>query len=196
VVVQPAGSAQAMAAPLCKKKSGKTLVKTRKARVFRRQRRVYACLSRARRVFRLGGPGELGFENEVGNFRLAGRYVAYSQHESQGLRVKVKELRRGRVVRDVKAARVIRLPFEFLTDMELRGNGSVAWIVAARPIDVPLNRYAMPTDYLPSYEVGKADRTGRFVLAAGHYIVAGSLALGGATISWRNAGRRYSAILH
>lgn len=195
-MVLPGGAAEARRSPVCKKKGGKTLLVTREARVFRKQGQVYACLSRKRRAFRLGGRSELGLLDEVSNFRLAGRYVAYSRHESRGLRVTVRELRRGRAVRDAKAAVVSRRPFGFLTDIKLRRNGSVAWIVTAQPLDGPLNPNPMPTDYLPDYEVGKAERGGQTLLDMGHYIAAGSLALRGTTISWTNGSRRRSASLN
>lgn len=79
----------------------------------------------------------------------------------------------------------------------LARNGSVAWIVRAFPIDAPLYPYyGLPTDFLPSYEVDKADRRGQALLDSGHFIVAGSLKLGRGTVSWINGGTRQSAVLY
>ena len=80
-------------------------------------------------------------------------------------------------------------PFDFLTDIRLAGNGAVGWIVTARPIDVVLKPYAMPIDYLPVYEVHKADRAGETLLDRGRDIVPGSLRLRGRFLYWRKAGQ-------
>ncbi len=121
--------------------------------------------------------------------------MAYSLRRSAGRRVRVRELRRGRIVHDAKAAVASRIGFDAVTDLKLKRNGSVAWITKTNPYDVLLNPYAMPDDFLPDYEVGKSDRAGQALLDRGHDIVAGSLALRGRTLSWVRRGRVHSALL-
>ncbi len=106
----------------------------------------------------------------------------------------MKELRRGRMIHDAEAGRVG--PFEFITDVRLAGNGSVAWIVTAQPIDVALKPYAMPIDYLHFYEVRKADQVGQTLLDGGRDIAPGSLRLRDTVVYWRRAGRLRAALLN
>ena len=94
------------------------------------------------------------------------------------------------------AALVSARPFEQLTELRLKSNGSVAWIVRAQPIDTPLNPNAMPADSLPYNEVGRSDRRGRALLDRGHDIAAGSLVLRETTVFWLKAGRPRAAILN
>ena len=190
----PGDTAQARQPAVCAKKAGKTLLATRDARVFKRSGQFYACLRRARRAFRLGGRGGDFGDDAIGNLALRGRFVAYSLHKSSGRTVRVKELRRGRMIHDVDAGSVG--PFDFLTDIRLARNGSVAWIVTAQPIDVPMNPNATPIDYLPFYEVRKADRAGHTLLDGGRDVAPGSLRLRGTLVYWRRAGRIRTALLN
>jgi hypothetical protein len=73
--------------------------------------------------------------------------------------------------------------FTRATDLELKRNGSVAWIVRTHPFDVPLKLYPLPIDYLPYWEVSKVDRDDRVLLDSARDIGA-SLLLRGNTIYW------------
>ncbi len=193
-VLVPSATSVSARSPLCSKKGGKTLRASKEARVFKKRRQTYACLRRARRAFRLGGYELPRGDDDVRNFRLRGRFVAYSLLRS-GLTVRVMELRRGRIIHNARAARGF-LPFGFLTDIRLARSGAVAWIVRAEPIDVLLNPYAMPTDFLPSYEVAKSDRRGYALLDRGHFIVGGSLRLDRGRVSWIKGRTRYVTALY
>jgi len=173
---------------------GKTLLATKHARVFEKGAGVYACLLRSRRRLLLGSKSgsELG---RVSNFRLGGHFVAYVRRRPSGLRVTVRELRRGRFARDATAAVASRLGATRVTDLRLKRNGSVAWITQTIPYDVPLVPYRFPGDELPDYEVGKSDRAGQALLDKGHDITPSSLSVSGATVSWSKGGSTYSAHL-
>ena len=197
LVLMPAAAADARRAALCTHKGGKTLLATRDARVFAKHGQAYACLRRSRRAFRLGShSGEVFGHDRSTSFRLRGRFVAYSLARSFGLRVRVRDLRRGRMLHDVAALTTPTRPFEYLTDLRLKRNGSVAWIVRADSIDAVMTPQAMPTDFLPYYEVARSDRGGRGLLDRGHDIAGGSLALRGSVIRWLKAGRPRAAILN
>jgi hypothetical protein len=191
----PGGAAEARRQPpSCAKKAGKTLRASREVRVFQKGRQVYGCLRRGRRVMRLGGWSLPYGSDEIRNITLRGRFGAFSLRRS-GLRVRVVDLRRRRVVHDAKGF-FGSIPFGFLTDIKLTRGGAVGWVARADPIDVLLNPYAMPTDFLPSFEVGKADRDGPTLLDSGHFIVGGSLRLSGSTLSWVNGHIRHARALH
>jgi len=186
--------AEARRVPVCAKKGGKTIVSTREARVFKKRFVVYACLRRARRAFPLGANFAPAGDDEIGDVRLRGRFVAYSWRRSAAVRVRVKDLRRGRTVHNASASVIVRPGAPRLTDLELTRNGSIAWIVRTDPIDVPLNPYPMPVDYLPFWEVSKFDRAGRTLLDSGRDIGA-SLVLRGSIIYWARARQVRSAQL-
>lgn len=191
----PSATGEARRQVVCAKKAGKTLLRTSDARVFKKRRQVYACLLRKRRAFRLRGHALPYGDDDIRDFRLRGRFVAYSLRRSSGRRVRVKELRRGRTIHDAKVALVSRIGFTALTDLRLKRNGSVAWIVKTQPYDVALKLYPLPEEFLPDFEVGKSDRTGQALLDRGHYIAPGSLSVGGSTVSWIRGGRSHSAVL-
>ncbi|MDQ4049017.1 MAG: hypothetical protein M3131_06520, partial [Actinomycetota bacterium] len=108
---------------MCAKKGGKTLLATRAARVFNKRGQVYACLRGKRRAFRLGGRGGAYGDDDVRDYRLRGRFVAYSLHRSSGRRVRVKKLRQGRTVHDAIASPLRFGPFTALTDLKVKRNG-------------------------------------------------------------------------
>ncbi|MDQ3870978.1 MAG: hypothetical protein M3301_05090 [Chloroflexota bacterium] len=181
----------------CATKGARALLATRHARVIEKRHRVYACLYPRGRRFLLGTRrGDNYDARRVTNLRLTGRFVGYVRRRASGLRVTSRELRRGRIVRDARAAVASRVGFQAVTDLTLKPNGSVAWIVRTVPIDVPLNLYRFPGDTLPDYEVGKSDRAGPGLLDRGHDITAGSLTLTGSIASWTKAGSGYSAVLY
>lgn len=178
----------------CRTKSARTLLATGQARVFQRRDRIYACLYRGRRVFRIGARQSVGGGN-ARNLRLAGRFVAYTP-TLNGVKLTVRDLRSGRVVHNEAAEDLTSPALSFLTDVKLRRTGAIAWIVERTPIDVPLRPYRMPGDTLPDYQVLRADRAGRALLDSGRDIAPGSLRLSGATVSWTKGGATRSAPLN
>ena len=190
----PIAPADARRPAVCTKKAGKTLLATREARAFKRRGQFYACLRRSRRAVRLGGRGGDFGDDAIRNVALGGGSSPTACTGPTGRTVRVRELRRGRTIHDADAGRVG--PFDFLTDIRLARSGAVGWIVTARPIDVPLKLYVMPIDYLPIYEVHKADRNGQALLDEGRDIAAGSLRLRGNLLLWRRSGQVRAALLH
>jgi hypothetical protein len=191
----PSATADARRAAVCAKKGGKTIVSTREARVFKKRAQVYACLRRGRRAFPLGRNVPPVADDRVGRIRLRGRFVAYLWRGSWRGRVKVKELRRGRTVHDGALTVVARPGFTALSDLELKRNGSIAWIAATNPLDVPLMLYPLPIDYLPFWEVSKFDVDGRVLLDSARDI-GGSLLLRDSTVYWSRGRQIRSAPLN
>ena len=183
-VAAAGGPAEARRATACAK-VGTTVTATKYARVFRQRGRTHACRYRTGRRFLLGG-------DTVHNVRLAGRYVGYSRAVTgaAGRKITVRELRRGRVVHDARAA---ALPPSLITDLRLKRNGSVAWIAQITPLDAPLHPYGMG-DPRPNYEVRKADRAGKALLDRGREVAPGSLRISRAAY-WVKAARVFSARL-
>lgn len=193
--VFPVGAAaQDRRGPACRTKSAKTLLATGQARVFQKRGRIYACLKRGRRVFRIGTRQSVG-GNNTRNLRLAGRFVAYSP-SLNGVKLTVRNLRSGRVVHNEAAGDLKRPALGFLTDVKLKRTGSLAWIVRLTPIDGPLAPYPTLADRQPNYQVFKADRAGRALLDSGLDIAPGTLRLSGATVSWTKGGATRSAALN
>jgi hypothetical protein len=191
----PAEGSDARGPSRCGIEGARTLVSAGQARVVVKRDRVYACLRRRGhrpRRFLLGR--HRGGDFNVAGFRLAGRAVPYTREDPYGLRVIVRELRRGRRVCDTKLTLASRIAVSVaLTDVKLKRNGSIAWIARSIPIDVPLNPYATAADHLPDYEVRKCDRSADALLASGHYVVPGSLTLEGTSLSWTNANQTQSS---
>jgi hypothetical protein len=191
-LVLPAGAvAQDRRAPACKTKAAKTLLAAKRARVFQKRDRIYACLYRGRRVFRIGTRQSVA-GNNARNLRLAGCFVAYSQ-TLDGVKLKVRDLRTGRVVHSQAAQDLTRPALSFLTDVKLKRTGAIAWIVRLTPIDGPLAPDPSPGDTQPNYQVFKADRAGRALLDSGPDIAPGSLRLRGASVSWTKGAATRSA---
>ena len=193
VALGASGTAESRHPQGCTIKGAKTLRATKHARVIEKGTRVYGCLYRTGRRFLLANPA-YGV-GQVRNVRLAGRVVGYSR-QSQGKRkVTVRELRRGRIVHDAAAAVAPRCCSTAVTDLELRRNGSVAWIAETIPFDIPLAPPGSYPDPRPDYQVRKADRAGQALLDAAHDVAPRSLMLSGATISWTRGGTTYAAVL-
>lgn len=189
------GPAQGRGSPACATKAARTLLATKHARVFKKRQRIYACLYRTRRSFRIGGRNSSGGKSSIGNLRLAGRFVAYSRMGQRGIKLTVRELRKGRIVRDTPATVSERPGLTAVTDVELKRNGSLAWIVKRTPIDGPLSPYPLPADSRSEYHVRKSDRTGHALLDSGHDIAPRSLVLRRATLYWMKSGNTRSATL-
>jgi hypothetical protein len=145
------------------------------------------------RTLATGGPRSTGL---VPRLRLAGRYLGYDAADADDGQPGVALLV---AVRDVKRDRCIRgflanppdgdLSFSYddaepgVTDLELTGDGGLAWIVSGRP------------DRDDYFYVQKNDGGGRAVLDEGTTIDPSSLALSGRRIYWMNAGVPRSATL-
>ncbi len=100
----------------------------------------------------------------------------------------MKELLRGRMIHDDKASPLGGSPLTDVTNVQLKPNGSVAWMHRTSPIDVPMNPSATSADYLPFYVVAKSDRNGPTVLDSGRDIRNGMLSLRGDILYWFKAG--------
>jgi hypothetical protein len=181
----------------CASQPGRTVVSSPEARVFA-QRRVfswaflpfaYGCLySGGPRVsFGLDGLTEAFLGQVLNHFRLAGPYAAFGcgGNLSGGCwsAVYVVDLRDG-------SRRVVNLDTGGFsggaspTDVEIKENGSVAWI---EPLYSP--------DGTGSYRVGAVDASGRRVLDQGSRIDPDSLTLSDSTLTWVHARRPRSAAL-
>jgi hypothetical protein len=197
----PASAAAAERHP-CEPRGSRTVEANQVARVFVQRRRtqeiarVYACAYRTRRVIQLGlykgGSNCISSSgcSAVDDIRLVRAYVAYSEFHS-GREITTSEvwrldLRTGRH-RLIWEAGSFRPPFEvsaFVTDLELRRTGGVAWVAV-------LHREGTPSNY----EVWKADVAGRALLDSGPEIDPDSLALSGSILYWMNAGAPRTATL-
>ena len=173
--------------------------KTREAVVFNRAPRrpsgggpsklTYGCYFRKGSTYRLNFVSDTGGFDYVGlrTLRLAGRFVAYengiaSAAGSDFPTVVVRNLVDGRVVRSHPAAD----DPDGITDLEVKRNGSVAWIAS-----VPEPGARNPG----RAEVRVADRAGERVLDSGNGIGFRSLSLSAdrASVRWFHAGEARSA---
>lgn len=180
----------------CASQPAQTVTSSPLARVFA-QRMVfrwaflpfaYGCLYSVDRrvVFGLDGFDEAGLGQALDHFRLAGPYAAYgcggNLRHGCWASVSVVDLRDGTVLHRAS----ISLSLAGLygsgrgpTDVELKDNGSVAWIGGSEGLR----------------EVGAVDAAGERVLDRGALIQADSLTLTGSTLTWRNGDRTHSTIL-
>lgn len=183
----------------CRNHRAKTLLRTAAGRVFQqlvwRPGRsgpggnswidaAYGCLFSVNEPFALGQDDDDDFD--LSSFRLAAPYVAYEEQACAGLgcgySVIVRDLRDGGKLRE--APEPATDSFGKLTDLELKDNGSVAWIASSPPFS--------PT---PARSVWASDSLGTRRLATGPDIALKSLALNGSVLSWVNAGLSSSATL-
>ena len=196
-----AGSAApAVAAERCQAKNSRTEEASRYARVYsvRRiqddavTRRWYGCLYSSGRRVRLGDVGPSGqFSDRISPVRLAGRHVAYASEytastgDALGAVVQVRDLRTGAFVRRFQSPGD---PNTYdVTDLELRTNGSVAWIA----------RIIAGTPARTSYEVRlfPTSQAQASIADAGPTLGARSLALSAGTLYWTRDGAARSAVL-
>jgi hypothetical protein len=188
-----AGPAEARKAPACSSKGSKTIIASESARVFRKKKatgvRVYGCLFRANKKFQLGSFSECFDDDQVGDLRLAGRYVGYDT-TSCGLVVGksvviVRNLATGSVTHVAVAARLVS-PGEIdtsVSDLVLRRSGSVAWIGSADDTD-----NAAPRTYQVRRFTGS-----QVLLDSGTAIAPGSLAASAGGIYWTKGGQPFSS---
>jgi hypothetical protein len=193
----PAANPQARPAkPACSHKGSRTVLATDQARIYRQTGRTESgdleyllrgCLYRTnRRVLLAEGSGDGLFE-QVESLRLAGRFAAF------GVTGSIKALTLGSAVRVVDLRRRKRRdaaprqnPFKTF-DLELKRNGSVAWIAGPRPGFAATG----------PFQVFKTDASGRqLLLASGDDIDPRSLALSGSHVYWTQGGAPFSALLH
>ena len=169
------------ATPTCR--SGGTVAANSQARIFKVFPTGYRDTYEAYGCYRGGRIRFLGDYNVTRDcgaraFRLAGRFTAFDntycdRGEDPGY-VNVVDLRSGRSRASLGG---LRSPVK---DLELRSNGSVAWIRLGNP---------------PNLEVRKLDSTGEAVLDSSRDIAPRSLALSGGRVYWTKNGVPYSAEL-
>jgi hypothetical protein len=164
-------------------------------RVFYRPTRdpnpVYFCSYRTRRRTMIGSD-DCFQSAQVELTRFSRRFLAVDINScSPGVTTSELDLRRtrdGRRVRWVAAVPGPVVPFSAgdVTDLVLRGDGALAWIVAI------FDTASSP----PRYQVRTSLRgTGSTLLAEGTDIASGSLALAGSTLYWTQAGAPRSTSL-
>lgn len=182
-------TATAAAKERCAAKGSRTEVASRAARVYsvRRvrdgeaTRRWYGCAYAAGRRVHLGDVGPAGeFSDRISPVRLAGRHVAFvseytaSTGDALGAVVAVRDLRTGAFVRRFASPGD---PNTYdVTDLELRANGSVAWIariVAGMPATTTYEVRVFPTTDSHST-----------IVDSGTSIASRSLALSSTTLYW------------
>ena len=200
VLASAASASPAAAAERCQAKNSRTEEAGRYARVYsvRRiqddavTRRWYGCLYSSGRRIRLGDVGPSGqFSDRISPVRLAGRHVAYASEytastgDALGAVVQVRDLRTGAFVRRFQSPGD---PNTYdVTDLEVRTNGSAAWIA----------RIIAGTPAFTSYEVRlfPSSQAQSTIADAGSSIGARSLALSAGTLYWTREGAARSAVL-
>lgn len=184
----------------CELKRSKTEEASRYARVYsvRRvqddavTRRWYACLYRTGRRIHLGDVGPAGmFSDRISPVRLAGRYVATAEEytassgDALGAVIEVRNLLTGALVHRFQSPGD---PNTYdITDLELRSNGSVAWIA----------RIVQGVPATTAYEVRTFPTTESHttIVDAGPAIDPRSLALSRKTLYWTRDGAPRSTTL-
>jgi hypothetical protein len=147
----------------------------------------YGCQFRKGSTYRLNFVSDPGGFDLVRGFRLTGRFVAYENDIASAAGpdfpvVVVRDLVSGRVLRQLPASDDADSSYG-AWDIEVKRNGSVAWIGAGTRAD------------RPRYEVHVADRAGERMVDAGEAIEPRSLELAPdrTSIRWRRMGEARSA---
>ena len=194
-----AGSASAKP---CRPKGSTTVTKSRLGRIYKLQTPgnvpdFYGCLYSRGKAYLIG---ERNFCDvaEPGDFRLAGRYVAYSlpycNIDQRADQVRVLDLKTGKQLVATSASPSLEIVCPcpvYVTDMELKANGSVAWIVKLRPRSTPSQAEVRKSDR----KLGTGERKTSKLVDSGQLIASHSLTREGSTISWTNAGIEKTATL-
>jgi hypothetical protein len=182
----------------CREEGSTTLGKSRHARVYEFQGDVYGCL------FSENTPHVLivGTDCDVagrGAIRLAGRYVGVARTfcniDQAEDRVQVTDLRTGQELVSTGASPTFSASLEigsvYVTDLELKANGSVAWIAKLKVEGTPTEEEVRKSDRT----IAKGPRTTSKLLDAGKRIASRSLTREGSTVSWTSAGVEKTARL-
>lgn len=138
----PHADAKPLRTPKCAAKHSKTALASRSTRVWTRKSAggidVFACLYKKGRSYRLGFTDECQNEVQATDYRLAGSFIAYVE-TTCGLvsgddRVIVRNLKSGKVKWAASGATGTPAQGQeastYVTDLELKADGSVVWIGA------------------------------------------------------------------
>jgi hypothetical protein len=176
--------------------AGKTLLKNREVRVFKRENKkldngydIYACLLRTRRATRAGShvfPDGYVAPAGLQHLRLAGHFLAWDDFDGGGkdtcdhtARIGVMNVATRKTERSASSACI-----SHVTSIELSPKGSVAWI-----------RFHSDNLGKDTVEVNKLDRAGEAILDSDPAIDPYSLQLTGSTVTWKLGGEPKSATL-
>jgi hypothetical protein len=147
--------------------------------------RIFLCSYRTGHRTRLGTDDCLN-SIEVELTRFSRRFLAVDLLScGPGGSVSTLDVRRTRDGRRIRRVRAVPAPpfmpgaFMRVTDLVLRGDGALAWIVEIRDTETASPRYQVRTSLRG---------TGSTLVAEGADIASGSLALGGSTLYWTQAG--------
>ncbi len=208
---QPAGSqeppvAREARAKPCRPKGSTTVTKTRLARIYELKSPgnvpdFYGCLYSRNKSYVIGERNYCDV-GRVGNFRLAGRYEAYTipfcDIDTLTDQVRVVDLKTGQQLVATSPSPTLGAMLGFwngvvnVTDMELKANGSVAWIAKLKIGDgEPSRREVRKSDR----KLGTGERKTSKLVDSGQLIASRSLTREGSTISWTNAGIEKTATL-
>jgi hypothetical protein len=149
--------------------------------------RVYGCASGSTKPVALGG----GDHEYVEVATLGGRFAGYALRsmgvDTGSTRVRVIDLRSGRVIDDTAATSPVRRPESFtaVTALVVNARGHVAWVGSKSSIG----------GGRPTYEVRKIDSPAEALLDASPDVGAYSLRLRGTQLSWAHGRARRTARL-
>ncbi len=175
----------------CGPAAATTLAGDRAARVYVQAGTVYGCASGDHGRYVLGKRGTCLRAAAVAPVTVAGRFAAYGLQrcgvDTGSTQVLVRRLTDGRVVHSAPASSPPGPEgFQTVTSLVLKADGAVAWIATGRS----LGRSASVV------EVWRVDRSGAQArLDFGPAIVAGSLRLHSAMLSWRHGQATRTATL-
>jgi hypothetical protein len=149
--------------------------------------RVYGCVSGSTKVVSLGG----GNHQYVEHATLGGHFAGYALRsmgvDNGSTRVRVTDLRSGRMIDDTAATSPFPRPESFtaVTALVLNTRGHVAWVGSKSAVGASR----------PTYEVRKIDSPAEALLDAGPDIGPRSLRLRGTQLSWSHGRGRRTARL-
>jgi hypothetical protein len=190
IIASVAAPAAAVDTRRCASSGSTTVYKSSEGRFFKKRGHYYSCSYREGKKFRLAESGFSG-EDRYGPFRIHSRYGAYAYRpscgacESTGAYVLAQDMRTGHHLRFASAmgGRPVE-PADGIhrrvTDLELKRNGSVAWIVEQTDLRT--------TPAQKRIQVRSRDTTGAHRLDEGPLVELRSLTLSSSTLRWRNNG--------
>jgi hypothetical protein len=181
----------------CASAGSTTVYKSAEGRIFKKRGHYYSCSYREGKKFRLVESGFRG-EDRYGPFRVRSRYAAYTYRpscgacESNGAYVLVQDLRTGhhRTFVSAMGGGAVGPPdgiAQRVTDLVLKSNGSVAWIVVQTD-----NRTSPATTRV---QVRARDSNGGRRLDESLAIDRDSLRLDASTLHWRHGATARTAQL-